>query len=132
MEQLDLLANARLVALNSVNRRYDAAFTKSDDGRALAEQGMARTLEVEPEEWIENALAALRIFAAQPCWREFKMEAFRAWYVTTGGRNPHDHHVWGAFTNRAMKAGIIVFTGRYAPSVSPKTHGHPVKVWRAA
>jgi hypothetical protein len=101
-------------------------------GRRLAEEGMARTLEAEPEEWFAAALEALRRFAAMPSWSEFKMEAFRAWYVTTGGVPPHDHHVWGAFTNRACKAGIIAFTGRYAPSISPRTHGHPVKVWRRA
>jgi hypothetical protein len=72
------------------------------------------------------ALFALRHFALTR--GEFKTEDFRAWYK----QDPHDHHVWGALTNRACKAGIIAWTCRYAPSTSPKTHGHPVKVWRAA
>lgn len=100
-----------------------------DYSRALGELGMARTLEAEREEWIADALQALRLFAARPGWHRFKTEDFRAWYESAGGAQPHDHHVWGAFTNRASRAGLIRFTGQYAASVSPKTHGHPVKVW---
>lgn len=96
--------------------------------RDLGEQGMARTLEAEREEWIAAALANLRIFAALPEWAEFKMEAFRAWWA----ESPHDAHCWGAITNRAARAGIIRWTGKFAHSVSPRTHGHHVKVWRAA
>lgn len=96
--------------------------------RQLGEAGMAQTLEAEREGWVEVALAALATFGSDPAWREFKTEDFRAWY-TGHAPAPHDHHVWGALTNRAARAGIIRFTGRYAPSVSPRTHGHPVKVW---
>lgn len=101
-------------------------------GRRLAEQGMAQTLDAEPDGWIDSALVALKRFVAIPCYYEFKTEDFRAWYVTNGGSSPHDHHVWGAITGKACKAGIIAWTGKYASSVSPRTHGHPVKVWRAA
>lgn len=97
-------------------------------GRALAEAGMAQTLEAEREGWLDAAMSAVREFGAGI---EFKTEDFRAWYERRGG-SPHDHHVWGAFTNRACKAGVLKWTGRYEPSQSPKTHGHPVKVWRLA
>lgn len=95
-------------------------------GRALKEEGMARTLEAEHDAWITAALFALRHFAIAR--GEFKTEDFRDWYTEA----PHDHHVWGALTNRACKAGIIAWTGKFAPSESPRTHGHHVKVWRAA
>lgn len=98
-----------------------------ETGRKLAEQGMQQTLAFESEDWISDALEALRTFAAKPEWAEFKTEDFRAWFA----RDPHDHHVWGALTNRACRAGIIEWTGKFACSVSPRTHGHPVKVWRA-
>lgn len=93
--------------------------------RELKERGMAQTLEAEREEWLIGALIALRHFAIRG---DFKTEDFRAWYKI----EPHSHKVWGALTNRACKHGWIAWTGRYAPSTSPKTHGHPVKVWRAA
>jgi hypothetical protein len=94
-------------------------------GLDLKERGMALTLQAEREEWINAALFAIRHFAMRG---EFRMEQFRAWY----GQQPHSHHVWGALTNRACKDGLIVWTGQFAPSTSPKTHGHHVKTWRAA
>lgn len=97
-------------------------------GRQLAEAGMQQTLAFEPEDWVADAIESLKCFIALPEWREFKTEDFRAWFKS----EPHDPHVWGAFTNRACRAGLIEWTGRYVPSVSPKTHGHPVKLWRAA
>lgn len=100
-------------------------------GQRLAEEGMQRTLEAEREEWLRHAVSSLQAFVALPAWREFKFEDFRYWYLTHGGSEPHDHHVWGALTNRARLAGFIRSTGRFAPSVSPKTHGHPVRVWCA-
>ncbi len=100
-------------------------------GRRLAEEGMARTLEVESEAWIDAALDGLRVFSRLPGWHEFKTEDFRAWYLQRAAA-PHSHKVWGALTNRATREGVIRWTEKYAPSVSPKTHGHPVKVWRAA
>jgi hypothetical protein len=97
------------------------------NGRQLAEAGMQQTLAFESEDWLRDAMRALKRFANLPGWEEFKTEDFRAWY----GRDPHDHHVWGALTNRACREHVIEWTGRYVPSISPKTHGHPVKVWRS-
>lgn len=101
-------------------------------GRRLAEEGMARTLEAAGDGWIEGAIEALRRFCALPGWSTFKVEDFRAWYLDQQLPPPHDHHCWGAIGSKAARGGVIAFTGRYAPSVSPKTHGHPVKVWRPA
>lgn len=100
--------------------------------RQLAEEGMQRTLDAEREDWIANVIKAMQRFGGLPGWAEFKMEDFRVWYAGEGLPAPHDHHCWGAITNRACKAGVIKFTGKYAKSVSPKTHGHDVKVWRLA
>lgn len=105
---------------------------KRRTGRELAEDGMARTLEAEREAWIAAALVALRSFTTLAGWSEFKTEDFRAWALQNGLGEPHDHHVWGALTNMATRQNIIRWTKRYAPSVSPKTHGHPVKVWTRA
>lgn len=101
-------------------------------GRDLGEEGMRRTLEAEREDWIDHAIERLRQFAAFPGYREFKTEDFRWWLIAGGTKPPHNHHVWGALTNRACKAGVIRFTGKFLPSKSPATHGHPVKVWTAA
>lgn len=100
-----------------------------DFSRALGEQGMAQTLAAERAEWIADALAALRIFGAQPGWHRFKVEDFRIWWLGNGGSEPHDHHCWGAITNEAKKQGIIRGTRDFLPSVSPATRGHYVRVW---
>jgi hypothetical protein len=100
--------------------------------RALGEQGMQRTLEAEREEWVSEALQALQAFAKLPGWQTFKTEDFRYWWLSHGGSEPHAHHCWGAVTNVAAKKGLIRWTGKYVPSVSPKTHGHPVKQWSVA
>jgi hypothetical protein len=102
-----------------------------DVGSVLRDVGIHRTLESEGDEWIDRAMRELRTFAALPEWRTFKMEDFRAW---AGNRipAPHTHKVWGGFTARACKAHVIRWTGRYAASVSPKTHAHPVKLWEGA
>lgn len=97
--------------------------------RSLGEMGMQRTLEAERDEWVQSALAAMVTFA-DGC-AEFKTEDFRAWYAHRASQ-PHDHHVWGAITNMACRAGTIRWTGRFAASVSAKTHGHPVRVWEKA
>lgn len=96
----------------------------------LRDVGMARTLYVEGEDWIDLAMRELRVFVTLPGWSEFKTEDFRAWLA---GRmpQPHSPNVWGAFTNRACRENVIRWTGRYVPSVSPKTHAHPVKLWAA-
>lgn len=40
------------------------------------------------------------------------------------------HGFLGAVFNSLRNAGILHHTGRYVPSTSPATHGHPVAVWR--
>lgn len=96
---------------------------------ALKDHGMARTLEAERDAWIEATLSWLRRYASHHS--VFKTEDFRDACLQAGLDPPHDHHVWGAMTNLACKRKIIRWTGRYVGSESPKTHGHPVKLWEA-
>lgn len=102
-----------------------------DVGAALRDVGIARTMEAEGETWMLRALDELRRFSSDPSWSEFKTEDFRVW-LAGFLPPPHSSNVWGALTRRACLEGIIRWTGKYAPSVSPKTHAHPVKVWATA
>ena len=94
-------------------------------GLDLRDQGMVRTLAAEREEWLENAIVALRSFASH-CPKGFTIEEFRAAFR----HEPHSHKVWGALTTVAAKRGVIVATGQYRKAKSPGTHAHPVMVWR--
>lgn len=102
-----------------------------DVGSLLRDVGMARTLEAESDSWLDRAMRELRIFSRLPEWSSFKTEDFRAWLLDRMAP-PHDHHVWGALTNRACRERVIRWTGRHVQSVSPRTHGHYVKLWERA
>ncbi|WP_069751654.1 hypothetical protein [Streptomyces sp. EN16] len=40
------------------------------------------------------------------------------------------HGFLGAAINAMRQGGLIEHTGRYVPSTSQATHGHPIAVWR--
>ncbi len=40
------------------------------------------------------------------------------------------HGFLGAVINALRSSGVTTHTGRYVPSTSPDTHGHPIAVWR--
>lgn len=40
------------------------------------------------------------------------------------------HGFLGAAINGLRQGGVIEHTGKYVPSTSPATHGHPIAVWR--
>lgn len=40
------------------------------------------------------------------------------------------HGFLGAVINGLRSAGVIEHTGKYVPSTSPATHGHPIAIWR--
>lgn len=99
-------------------------------GLALAEIGITATLAAEPERWREAALFELREFAARH--GRFTLEQFRIWWLGKGYPPPHSHKVWGGLTRLAERDRIIAATGSYKRAASPKTHGHPVMIWRRA
>lgn len=106
---------------------------RDDAGRFLREDGIRRAKESERAEWFELAIQLLRTFLAQlPAGAAFAFEDFRAFALGCGLCHPHTHHVWGSLPREAVRAGLIAWTGRYEPARSARTHGHPVKLWRAA
>jgi hypothetical protein len=40
------------------------------------------------------------------------------------------HGFLGAAINALRQGGILQHTGKYVPSTSPATHGHPIALWR--
>ncbi len=62
--------------------------------------------------------------------KNYKNEDFREWALSKGLPPPHHPNTWGAFTLYLSSAGRIKWTGGYSKAVSPKTHSHPVKMWR--
>lgn len=98
-------------------------------GLVLKREGMERAAS-KNSFWIAECVEELRGFARS--YPEFTMEQFRHIRSLLKHPEPSSPNAWGALTHAAVKAKIIVWTGRYTNAVSTKTHAHPVKVWRAA
>jgi hypothetical protein len=102
-------------------------------GRAAKDKGQADALAGAGLTWTDAVIYSLRLFIryrVRP-GGEFLFESFRDYY-TSGGRGPlpKSPNAWGAIPRIAARKGLIVWTGKYAPAKSIKTHAHPVKVWR--
>ncbi len=100
--------------------------------RDLAEEGMNRAVEhadAEEPGWSERAYRLLFAYAeAHPL---FATEDARTWAHNEGGLPlPPDGRAWGAVTNRAVRAGLIV-RDHYRPTRIPPAHASPRPVWRS-
>lgn len=62
---------------------------------------------------------------------EATMEQWRYYWTSRGRPQPGSPKAWGALAVRAAKSGMVTNTGRYVKAASPKTHAHPVPIWRA-
>ena len=100
----------------------------SPTGQQLKRAGQRQALERVSREWRETVLYCLRSWCrGRAAWA---FEDFRAYWQQSGGSAPPSHKVWGCLPQIAMRAGFIEWTGQYRAATSPKTRGHPVKVYR--
>jgi hypothetical protein len=109
-----------------------------EEGRRRKRDGQRRALDSSGPAWQELAMTALKLFleARKGKLSEFKFEEFRFFcaheLVLLHSINlpaPRSSAVWGSLPQIAKSRGLIRFTGRYEPAMSPDTHAHPVKVW---
>lgn len=108
---------------------------KHPSGAELKMIGQAQALESAGYDWTEDMLEKLRAFlkVRREMGREqFRMEEFVAVALASQWPAAKSSNAWGAFTTLACKRGLIVWTGKYEPAQSPKTHRHDVKCWRPA
>jgi hypothetical protein len=99
-----------------------------DDGAARKANGTALVAD-HNSDWMAQALGGLQVFACDH--REFTAEQFRAWWLQRAGDTPQHHNAWGALFLSAARLGFIEKTGRYVSALSPRTHAHPVSVWKS-
>jgi hypothetical protein len=97
--------------------------------------GQQRALEFEGDEWIVRASEEFAKWLGEQKARGFKtitVEEFRA----QAKNQPLSHKAWGALPRLLCKAGLIApafgADGErlYRRAAAPKTHAHPVAVWR--
>lgn len=102
-----------------------------DLGAALKREGQQAVLDGAGG-WATRARNALRRFLATlAADAVFAMEDFRAWATVDDMLDsPSHHNAWGAFTNLAIRDGLIEPTGTTRRAVSARTHAHPVGLYR--
>lgn len=102
------------------------------DGWERKEQGQLWALETSGKEWVDKAVLLLGEFLRTCGEGQFRFEEFRAWATADERLNqPASQNAWGALPRIAAGQGLIEWTGEYQQAKSPRTHAHPVKVWRA-
>ena len=97
-------------------------------GEALKIRGQQLALDLAGD-WAERVVLEFRGWAAIEKARGMRtctIEAFRA----EARNQPPSHKAWGSLPRLLVKAGLITPTGEYRKAAAPKTHCHPVALWR--
>lgn len=105
------------------------AFTLS--GSALKSRGQELALKHAGSAWLERTLMALREYCEQRKaigQTRFAIEDFRA---SREHDAPASHYAWGSIPGKAIRLGIIRYTGEHRKAESLKTHAHDVRVYEA-
>lgn len=92
--------------------------------------GIQRAADHAGEDWMSQAVEDFAAFLRAR--GEATLEQWRFDWLARGRPAPATHKAFGAVASSAARKGLVVNTGRYVRAVSPKTHAHPVPVWRAA
>ena len=103
-------------------------------GAALKEHGQRRALENAGDDWRVQILAEFRSWCATRAGQDITVEEFRA--QVPSGLHPGSSKSWGVLPRLAIAEGLIApkVDGEgnpiYRPARNPRTHAHPVRVWR--
>jgi hypothetical protein len=104
-------------------------------GHALKREGMQAALDFSGEAWAQQVVDEFREWAAEQKALGFKtvtIESFRAQSTNP----PASHKAWGSVPRLLCKAGLVAEhtdeAGNpiYTRAAAPRTHAHPVRVWR--
>lgn len=96
-----------------------AAFDFSDS-RALRDHGL-KTVTSNAGPWIDQAYRAL---CTLPTGWTGLFEEARAHVLSRGVEEPHHPNAWGALSSKAIKRGVLTYTGRWLQSKSAASHAH--------
>ncbi len=97
-------------------------------GRFLKEAGQQRALDGAGSDWSQTIIALLRDWLLPRQGQRIVFEDFRAQVPLDS--HPQSPKAWGALPAMACRAKLIEATGEYARAKSPRTHAHPVALWR--
>jgi hypothetical protein len=95
-------------------------------GEHLRDQGIQSVVSNAGDCWLERATDLIR---TQLAGQEVLAESFRLLCEEEGIR-PHHHNAWGGLTNRLIKQGVLIDTGRVAKSTRPTSHARRQPIWK--
>lgn len=95
-------------------------------GLAAKEEALDRVAE-NSGGWWDEAMTSLR---KVPLGTEGTAEKFGRLMREGGLGPPHHPNVWGAFTNRALKAGLLEDLDTRRPMEKPSSHARRTPVYR--
>jgi hypothetical protein len=77
--------------------------------------------------WQDLAIEKLKIYIQST--NQFITEDFRLWAEQNGLSQPPEPRAYGALILKAIKLGLIRWSGHYQEMKNPKSHNCPKKVW---
>lgn len=96
----------------------------ASEGRAAADEAIARVAENADPSWLAEAQAAVRLLAETR--REFTTDD--VWRLVPSTREPR---ALGAVMRWAATERLVENTQQTVPSTRPECHARPVTVWRS-
>jgi|688.fasta_scaffold584454_2 hypothetical protein len=95
-------------------------------GEQLRDQGIKTVVANAGDCWLEQATDLIQTRLAG---QEVLAETFRELCEQENIR-PHHHNAWGGLTNRLVKQGVLIDTGRIAKSKCPRSHARRQPIWK--
>jgi hypothetical protein len=95
-------------------------------GEQLRDQALAVVTTDAGPAWMDKAEALIRTRLGGT---EVLAESFRL-LCEEEGIKPHHPNAWGGLTNRLIRHGVLVDTGRIAKSTAPRSHARRQPIWR--
>lgn len=91
---------------------------------ALREAGLNQVARNAGAAFMDKGLAIIATMSGEVQGEDIRKK------LTAMGIVPHTHKAWGALINRAVRSGLLIGTGRFPPTNSPKTHSHRTQIYR--
>lgn len=96
------------------------------DGKQLKQEGIERVLSSNLS-WAQKATAMLPSLILGK--EEITGEEIRFGLLELGLPEPSKPNAWGAITNRAVRAGLLLDSGRVSYMTDETSHGRRTPVW---
>lgn len=95
-------------------------------GEQLRDDGIKTVVRNAGSAWMDKAT---ELICSQLAGQEVLAETFRV-LCEEANIIPHHHNAWGGLTNKLIKSGVLIDTGRMAKSLRPTSHARRQPIWK--